>query len=285
MMAAVVCTELIEDRTDRRAEPLCGQGRSGCACRDPGFSSPHGRSLDRAARAEAGERTEIAIRSRARHDAYLTALGQPVAQGVAVDQHCAARQTPPSQPIRGIRPTRRRTPRAVARRGRHRSPSTWFSRTARLLNDGHHVVDYIVGSGPIGPTSPGVWRRLTTRSRAATLRRLDAHPRSGALVAMESRTRNFPPGLATFIGLRDQRCRTPYCDAPIRHRDHATPCARGGLTTVANGLGLCERCNYVKENAGWRVSTDVDETGTHTAEFTTPTGGLIDRRHRRARRH
>ena len=28
-------------------------------------------------------------------------------------------------------------------------------------------------------------------------------------------------------------CRTPYCDAPIRHTDHATPHARGGPTTAA----------------------------------------------------
>jgi HNH endonuclease len=89
---------------------------------------------------------------------------------------------------------------------------------------------------------------------------------------MESRARGFPKGLATFIGLRDQRCRTPYCDAPIRHRDHARPRHRGGPTTGANGLGLCERCNYVKEAAGWRVSAQTDETGTHAAEFTTPTG-------------
>jgi len=78
--------------------------------------------------------------------------------------------------------------------------------------------------------------------------------------------------LAAFIGLRDQRCRTPYCDAPIRHLDHAEPHARGGRTDVANGVGSCERCNYVKEAAGWKVSTNTDETGRHTAEFTTPTG-------------
>ena len=65
------------------------------------------------------------------------------------------------------------------------------------------------------------------RSRAM-LRRLYAHPTSGALVAMESRARLFPRGLAAFIGLRDQRCRTPYCDAPIRHRDHARPWAGSG---------------------------------------------------------
>jgi HNH endonuclease len=90
---------------------------------------------------------------------------------------------------------------------------------------------------------------------------------------MESRARRFPNGLATFIGLRDERCRTPYCDAPIRHRDHARPHARGGPTAVSNGLGLCERCNYVKETAGWRISTHIDETGRHLAEYITPTGG------------
>lgn len=109
------------------------------------------------------------------------------------------------------------------------------------------------------------------RSRA-TLRRLYAKPASGALVAMESRSRLFPKGLAAFIALRDQRCRTPYCDAPIRHRDHATPHRSGGPTRASNGLGLCERCNYTKETPGWRVSTEVDENGFHTAHFTTPTG-------------
>lgn len=89
---------------------------------------------------------------------------------------------------------------------------------------------------------------------------------------MESRARRFPKGLAAFIGLRDQRCRTPYCDAPIRHRDHAQPRRRGGATTAANGLGLCERCNYAKEAPGWRVTTEVDKNGSHTAEFITPTG-------------
>jgi hypothetical protein len=113
---------------------------------------------------------------------------------------------------------------------------------------------------------------IDDRRSRATLRRLYAHPRSGALVAMESRARLFPRGLAAFIALRDQRCRTPYCDAPIRHRDHAQPWAEGGPTDADNGLGSCERCNYAKEAAGWRVSTSIDETRTHTAEFTTPTG-------------
>jgi hypothetical protein len=127
-----------------------------------------------------------------------------------------------------------------------------------------------------GPMPAGVARHLVRaavgdkRSRA-TLRRLYRHPRSGALVAMESRSRLFPRALAKFIGLRDQTCRTPYCDAPIRHRDHAQPHAAGGPTSALNGLGACERCNYVKESPGWEVRTH-DENGVHTAEFVTPTG-------------
>ena len=105
----------------------------------------------------------------------------------------------------------------------------------------------------------------------ATLRRLYRHPSTGALVAMESRSRFFPKGLAGFIGLRDRTCRTPYCDAPIRHRDHATPGNRGGPTSATNGLGECEQCNYVKEAPGWKVSAN-DENGVHTAQFVTPTG-------------
>jgi hypothetical protein len=106
----------------------------------------------------------------------------------------------------------------------------------------------------------------------ATLRRLYRHPASGALVARESRARLFPKGLAHYIGTRDDTCRTPYCDAPIRHIDHAIPHARGGPTSLTNGLGECEACNYAKQAPGWRVHTWCDEQGRHTAEFTTPTG-------------
>ncbi|MCV7194356.1 HNH endonuclease [Mycolicibacterium brumae] len=104
----------------------------------------------------------------------------------------------------------------------------------------------------------------------STLRRLYARPASGALVAMESKARLFPKGLATFIGLRDQTCRTPYCDAPIRHIDHARPAGRGGKTAEINGQGACEACNYNKEADGWSVTTTM--AGRHTTVTTTPTG-------------
>ncbi|MBB3751218.1 hypothetical protein FHT44_003713 [Mycolicibacterium sp. BK634] len=128
------------------------------------------------------------------------------------------------------------------------------------------------GSVPSAVAQKMVFDAVSDPRSRATLRRLYATPASGALVALESRSRLFPKGLADFIELRDRRCRTPYCDAPIRHRDHATPYRRGGDTSADNGQGLCEACNYAKEAAGWRVVTGVDENGTHAAEFITPTG-------------
>ncbi|ORA51393.1 HNH endonuclease [Mycolicibacterium chubuense] len=132
---------------------------------------------------------------------------------------------------------------------------------------------WVQGYGPV----PAVVARdlvsdaVTDEAAKATLRRLYRHPSSGQLVAMESRARLFPKGLAAFIGLRDQTCRTPYCNAPIRHHDHATPHHQGGKTSASNGAGSCEACNYAKEAPGWQVST-TDHDGRHTAEYRTPTG-------------
>ncbi|BBY15648.1 HNH endonuclease [Mycolicibacterium litorale] len=125
-----------------------------------------------------------------------------------------------------------------------------------------------------GPIPAEIARRMvaaavTDRRSAATLRRL--YRRGGALIAMESRARRFPKVLAAFIATRDHTCRTPYCDAPIRHIDHAHPHHDGGPTSAVNGQGMCECCNYAKEASGWQVSTTV-ESGSHTTEFVTPTG-------------
>jgi hypothetical protein len=132
------------------------------------------------------------------------------------------------------------------------------------------IVGY--GSVPSAVAQSLIADAVADPASLATLRRLYAKPSTGALVAMESRSRLFPKGLAEFIGLRDQRCRTPYCDAPVRHRDHARPHRRGGRTSGINGLASCERCNYTKESHGWTVSTGTDEKGSHTATYTTPTG-------------
>ncbi len=146
--------------------------------------------------------------------------------------------------------------------------------TDETLLGGDEVPAIVSGYGPIPASAArGLVNKSVsdTRSRC-TLRRLYRHPKSGQLVAMEARSRLFPKGLAKFIDLRDQTCRTPYCDAPIRHHDHARPHHRDGPTSAENGLGECERCNYAKEAPGWRVTAGSDENGEHTAQFETPTG-------------
>ena len=104
------------------------------------------------------------------------------------------------------------------------------------------------------------------------LRRLFTDPDTGQLVAMDSRAREFPAGACRFLIARDQICRTPWCDAPIRHIDHINPVARGGPTTIGNGQGLCANCNYTKESPGW--ASHIDSGGTVT--LTSPTGHRAD---------
>jgi 5-methylcytosine-specific restriction endonuclease McrA len=87
---------------------------------------------------------------------------------------------------------------------------------------------------------------------------------------MDSRRRLFPAPLRRFIQIRDDTCRTPYCDAPIRHHDHIIPWHNDGPTTLANGAGLCEACNHTKELPGWK--TQPRPGPRHTIELTTPTG-------------
>ena len=102
------------------------------------------------------------------------------------------------------------------------------------------------------------------------LRRLFTRPDDGTLVAMDARGRAFDGERRRFLVIRDEICRTPWCDAPVRHADHITRATDGGPTTVENGQGLCEACNYAKEAAGWRARR-IDGRR-HRVEITTPTG-------------
>ncbi|MCY0906604.1 HNH endonuclease, partial [Arthrobacter sp. H14-L1] len=121
-----------------------------------------------------------------------------------------------------------------------------------LLQHGQNRTTDTIAAAPADPAFR-VW-----------IRRLYTAPGTGNLVAMDSKKRLFPPGLRRFIITRDQTCRTPWCDAPIRHIDHIIPHRTnknhhpdknhgpdGGQTSEPNGQGLCERCNYRKETPGW----------------------------------
>ncbi|MGO8966357.1 MAG: HNH endonuclease [Mycobacterium sp.] len=229
--------------------------------------------VDRAAKAEK-ERT-VSIRPAPDTMTYLTAL-LPVAQGVSV--YAALRREADTRTdgrSRGQVMADTLVERVTGRSAAAATPiAVNLVLSDQTLLGGSSAPADVCGYGPIpAAVARGLVCGAVTDERSrATLRRLYAHPASGALVAMESRARLFPRGLAAFIGLRDQRCRTPYCDAPIRHRDHARAWASGGVTSAGNGLGLCEQCNYVKEVAGWAVESGIDEKCRHTAEFTTPTG-------------
>ena len=272
------------DVEDRRAldSELCADGskldgmgdaRVAAAARAIAYRLNAQAVVDRAAKAES-ERT-VTIRPAPDTMTWVTAL-LPVAQGVSVYAALKrAADTTFDDRTRGQVMADTLVERVTGRPAEVAQPvAVNLVISDETLLGGDDTAAVLDGYGPIPAT---VARNLVSdavadiRSRA-TLRRLYRHPRSGALVAMESRTRRFPKGLAAFIGLRDQRCRTPYCDAPIRHRDHAEPRHRGGPTTAANGLGMCECCNYAKEAAGWRVTASIDENGSHSAEFITPTG-------------
>ncbi len=109
------------------------------------------------------------------------------------------------------------------------------------------------------------------------LRRLYAHPKSGALTAVESTSRGFPTALARLIDLRDRTCRTPWCDAPIRHHDHIRPHSAGGKTSAENGAGLCAACNYAKEGEGWTAEALRDKRNArHRYRLISPTGHTYD---------
>jgi hypothetical protein len=103
------------------------------------------------------------------------------------------------------------------------------------------------------------------------IRRLYTSPTSGELVAMDSRSRLFRGSLARFIRLRDLTCRTPWCDAPIGHADHAVAVEEGGETEADNGQGLCRACNHAKQAPGWRARPSPRDAG-HRITTTTPTG-------------
>ena len=158
--------------------------------------------------------------------------------------------------------------------------------TAGALFGGDNTPARLEGYGPI-PAALG--RSLVRGSGPAAeratvwIRRLFTRVDTGELVAMESSRRCFDGLLRRFLVVRDEVCRTPWCDAPVRHGDHVVPAAKGGPTAAHNGQGLCETCNQVKETAGWSASASragpiaeirlVTPTGHSYASHTPPLPG------------
>jgi len=119
---------------------------------------------------------------------------------------------------------------------------------------------------------PIVFGRYSVREADQVwLRRLFTSPAGGELVAMDSQARTFEGQLRQFLIIRDQVCRTPWCDAPIRHLDHVIRASDGGQTSAENGQGLCEACNYTKDLPGWNATMITKADGTRILDLTDPT--------------
>lgn len=139
--------------------------------------------------------------------------------------------------------------------------------TDQTLFGGDHAPAQVVGHGPIPAF---LARQIVRKAHRAWLRRLFSSPDGASLVAMDSRRRIFDGLLRRFVVIRDEVCRTPWCDAPIRHVDHPHRAVDGGQTSEANAQGLCEACNYAKEADGWDARRLSGHR--HQVETTTPTG-------------
>ena len=210
--------------------------------------------------------------------AYLTVL-LPVAQAVAVYAALAADAdsatatgTPQSRGQLMADTLVARVTGAPTLDGRPVIPvSVGLVMTDRALFAGAHDTAHLAGHGPIpaGLARELLADNLDSGSRA-WLRRLYTSPATGELVAMDSRQRLFRDSLREALDLRDQFCRTPWCNAPIRHRDHVVPVADGGATAVSDGQGLCQGCNHAKQALGWRALPRPGPE--HAVDTTTPTG-------------
>lgn len=204
----------------------------------------------------------------------LTAL-LPVAQGVAVHaalaRHAGAMRSSGDERSRGQLMADALVERITGTAGGISGIEIQLVMTDRTLFQGESEAAQLPGYG----TVPAGWARTLLgpdpgQGVDVWLRRLYTAPATGELVGMDSRARLFPAGLRRFIEARDQTCRTPYCDAPIRHLDHIIPWHGGGATSVTNGSGLCEACNHTKEAPGW--SAQPRPGPRHTFQLTTPTG-------------
>ncbi|HEX5524017.1 MAG TPA: DUF222 domain-containing protein [Pedococcus sp.] len=293
--ATIVCRETAVLDVERRREvdarlaadlPLLGDAQIAQRARAMACELDGGAVVRRRAKAQS-ERC-VTLRPAPDTMTYLTAL-LPVAQGVAVYAAltAAAGQARGAGDVRGRgqlmadtlveRVTGQATAAAVPIEIQLVMPAE------TLLGQGSEPA-LVPGYGAL----PAVFARALVAScgsagAAAWVRRLFTTPDGRDLVTMDSRRRSFRGPLRHLIELRDQTCRTPWCDAPIRHGDHVIPERRGGATSAANGQGLCEACNYAKEAPGWHSTTlrrgpspAEPHAPPHMVRSTTPTGHAYD---------
>ena len=263
------------------------------------FDGAGDRAIIGAVRAAAYRRDPLSVTKRASHAvtertvtlrpapdtmAYVTAL-LPVAQGVAayaaLTRQANTLKSSGDERSKGAIMADTLVERVTGTPGGITGIEVQLVMTDRTLLQGDSEPARLTGYGVV----PAGWARQATLRAAASpesagtqertelkvwLRRLYTAPGTGELVAMDSKARIFPPGLKRFLQVRDDTCRTPFCDSPIRHHDHVVSWHNKGATIHQNGQGLCESCNHTKETTGWAARPV--SGARHSVEFTTPTG-------------
>lgn len=282
---------LVDEELDdlRRSGELCGLGDRELVrrVRAIAYRVDATSVVERARIAES--RRRVGIRPAPDTMCYVTAL-LPVAQGVAVHaallRAAAGARAAGDDRSQGQLMTDTLVARVTGREAAEDVPvELQVVITDRALLAADTTPAHVPGYGSL----PAAWVRelvtptaglsasdVDTRARV-WVRRLFTHPDDATLVAMDSERRLFDGGLRRFLLARDGTCRTPWCDAPVRHVDHVVDHAAGGPTTAANGQGLCVRCNHAKQAAGWRARAEGGGAGPggwvpHTVVTTTPTG-------------
>lgn len=133
------------------------------------------------------------------------------------------------------------------------------------LFDADETPAWFPGFGPIPAKTA---RDFIAENEAPVfIRRMYTRPSDGQLVRMDSKRREFSGLLRRMVVIRDDVCRSPWCDAQIKHADHSQAFAAGGETAWDNASGLCAACNFLKELPGWRHEATAEELVVRT-----PTG-------------
>jgi HNH endonuclease len=143
--------------------------------------------------------------------------------------------------------------------------------TDRTLFGDDHTPAWLTGHGPVPAAFARILLRRLDDDTLAWIRRVFTDPCTGLVTAVDARRRLITGPLRRTVIIRDRWCRTPWCNAPIRHGDHVIAVEDGGQTTEANSQGLCEACNYAKQAHGWRARPGPGGAGV-SVEITTPTG-------------
>src|SRR5699024_941113 len=124
---------------------------------------------------------------------------------------------------------------------------------------------WLAGHGPIPAVIVKHW--LADEAMQVFLRRVFTRADDHQLVAVESRVRNCPPRPRRKILLRDDMCRTPWCENPAQQADHMGGVKGGGETSYANASGVWAGCNQTKGNTRGRHTGDSSQLNVPT-----PTG-------------